>query len=280
MSSGGDSRGLPDGLPPSPPPLPPRPYISLELAKELSQRSSRRPPPLPPRPLNVDDRSSHDHASVMVSEKAAPTAAAPTIPSETVLKKRGKVFWGLIIGAVIALVIIISVVATTVSAHNRRRSSMTDGGHPLPISEGGVDIGQPGDIAQFGNGSADHFVLQINRSSVVTRLDPIVNPGGIGSHLHRFHGTSYISQNRTTATEMHTLANCSTVQVQDDKSGYWVAQLFYRYPNGSFALIPIRYHAVYYFQKAPTGQTIYPFPDNYNIVAGDPYRRVVNESSM
>jgi hypothetical protein len=66
--------------------------------------------------------------------------------------------------------------------------------------------------------------------------------------------------------------------VQDDKSSYWVGQLYYRYPNGTLVGVRLDRTSLYYFLKAPTGVPIYPFPDNYNIVAGDPYRRYYNAS--
>lgn len=243
----------------NPPTLPPRP-------REINPQ----PPPLPPRLLPFQSVISEKLPGFQQKERSRKCYPG---------SRRGKLwFWNLLLALLIILAIVIAVLAKTLLPDHAAAAG--DGGHPLPISRGGVKIGRPGDIPRFGEGSTDHFVLQINRSSVVTRLDPIVSPGGVGSHVHRFHGSSYITQNRINATEMQSLAKCSTVQVQDDKSAYWVAQLYYRYPNGSFQLVPIDYHAVYYFQKAPTGVPIYPFPDNYNLVAGNPYRRVADESRV
>jgi hypothetical protein len=259
----------------------------------MSRKHRRqRPPPLPPRPPRATpippapiDRSNPPptHPSRPVNEKLPgfiPKQRRKCYPSS----RRGIIyFWSLWPILAIILGVVLAIVIITTKRRSSKREDATpagDGGHPLPISEGGVDIGRPGDIARFGNGSTDHFVLQVNRSIAVTRLDPIVNPGAIGSHVHRFYGPSHITQNRTSATDIQSLANCTVLPVQDDKSAYWVAQLYYRHANGTFSLVPIRHHAVYYFQKAPTGDTIYPFPDNYNLVAGNPYRRTINESRM
>ncbi|WWC68936.1 uncharacterized protein I206_102872 [Kwoniella pini CBS 10737] len=208
-------------------------------------------------------------------------------------------WWGCLIALTLAIAIVIAVCAAVFSKRNSSNDdeaqnssgltgssgssgttsgSTTDGGHPLSIANGGVNIGKPGDIATFGKKSTDHFVMTTNRSIAVTRLDPIVNPNAPASHLHRIHGSSYFTANLTSATEMQKLAKCTTTVVQDDKSAYWVAELYYQWSNGSLSTIPLDRTSLYYFQKAPTGETIYPFPDNYNIVAGNPMRRSVNSS--
>jgi hypothetical protein len=195
--------------------------------------------------------------------------------------KRGKRWCWIIAAGIILIAIVVGVIAYFVTHGSESSPPNTDnGGHPLAIKDGGVDIGKPGDIATYGTGSTDHFVIQVNRSTVVTRLDPIVSPGQLSAHVHRFYGSSFVDENLHTASEMANLANCSTTAVQDDKSVYWVPQLYHRSLNGSFSMIPIRYHAAYYFQKAPTGVHLHPFPDNYNIVAGDPFRREVDPTDM
>lgn len=188
--------------------------------------------------------------------------------------------------ALLLIIIIVVVVAVVVSRKGSTPSTSStpnndNGGNPLSIEDGGVDIGQPGDIAHYGPGSSDHFVLQMNRSTLVSRFDPIVSPGQVSSHVHRFYGTSLVDEIRRNASEASSLGQCSTTPVQEDHSQYWVPQLYSRSAiNGSLTMLPIRYHAAYYFQKAPTGQPIHPFPDNYNIVAGNPFRRQVDPEDM
>ena len=200
--------------------------------------------------------------------------------------RRRKRWWFIIGGLVLLiLVIIVTVMAAVVSSQRPRdaeKSANTDnGGHPLAVEDGGVDIGQPGDIARYGTGSSDHFVLQMNRSTVVSRFDPIVSPGRVSSHVHRFYGTSLVDEVRRNASEAVALGKCSTTPVQENHSQYWVPQLYWRSPeNGSYTMVPLRCHAAYYFQKAPTGETIRPFPDNYNVVAGNPFRREVDPNDM
>lgn len=302
----------PPPLPPRPPPGAHRKPVPVlrdaNLHGQPVQRHSISPLPLPPRPAVVSVAAPPAIYTAISNTDAHSHLPPPPLPSRLINEKnasqsprgkrrgcypstrRGRLwFWGLIALIIIAIIIIIAVCASVIpkndSSSDTTSSNSTSspgksyhGGHPLSIADGGVDIGQPGDIARFGNSSTDHFVMTTNRSIVVTRLDPIVNPGSVGSHLHRVHGSSYFSQNLTSATEMQKLANCTTTVVQEDLSAYWVAGLYYRYPNGSLASVRLDRTSLYYFQKAPTGVTIYPFPDNYNIVAGDPYRRAVNYS--
>ncbi|ODO08406.1 hypothetical protein L198_00135 [Cryptococcus wingfieldii CBS 7118] len=287
----------------------PVPAISdSDLPALRRRRSSATPPPVPPRPNNqystyvaapaaaytvqpqgpVDSRlppASSGAAYVATNEKAG---YEPKRRSCWPATRRGKwILFGIIAALIVIIAVVAAVCAVVIPNHSSSSSSSSssnvgsasdNGGHPLSIADGGVDKGEAGDIPVHGNRSADHFVMTTNRSIVVTRLDPIVNPGAIGSHMHRVHGSSYFTQNLTTATEMQELANCTTTIVQDDLSAYWVSALYYRYSNGSLVSVPLDRTSLYYFQKAPTGETIYPFPDNYNIVAGNPYRRSVNES--
>ncbi|WVR04101.1 hypothetical protein IAU60_001100 [Kwoniella sp. DSM 27419] len=289
-----------------PPPLPPRPtpagrrkpvpsYPNNGSLDEPVPRGAA--PALPPRPQsyalaadaptytggNVDDFSRLPPPPTSMNEKGGAYSSTGRKRWWYPSSSRGrKWWWGILVALLIAIGVVIAVCVTVIPKKSSSGSSDTtssgdnNGGHPLSIAEGGVDIGKPGSIAKFGNKSTDHFVMTTRRSIAVTRLDPIINPNSVSSHVHRIHGSSYFTANLTTATDMQSLAKCTTTVVQDDKSAYWVAQLYYRYPNGSMVSLPIDRTSLYYFQKAPTGVPIYPFPDNYNIVAGNPMRRSIN----
>ncbi|WWD16795.1 hypothetical protein CI109_101227 [Kwoniella shandongensis] len=291
---------------PSAPPLPPRlppSYSSDNAGTGIAVA------PLPP--STYDDANIVDYSRLPpppppINEKYGPYPPRKRekwwYPATT---KGRRWFWGLILLLIVAIAIVVAICATVIPKKNHSsddsdssyddedssyNSNSTSGdpyptitpeslqGHPLAATKGGVNVGAVGTIAKFGKYSTDHFVMTTNRSIAVTRMDPIVNPNAPASHLHRIHGSSYFTANLTTATEMQKLANCTTTLVQDDKSAYWVAQLFYQFPNGSMQSIRLDRTSLYYFQKAPVGTTIYPFPDNFNLVAGDPMRRAVNYS--
>jgi hypothetical protein len=234
----------------------------------------RQPPPLPPRPEGPD--IIHSPLPLPPRPRFTPSSQYEKVKIPT---SRRKVWaWSIAFGALVIVVAVVAICATVIPKSRRHALAVSDGGHPLSRSQGGVNKGSPGDIAKFGANSTDHFVLTSNRSTVVTRLDPIISPNQISGHVHRVHGSSYYTANITSATELQHLAKCSTAYVQDDKSAYWVPQLYHLHVNSSIEAIRLDRTSLYYFQKAPTGTPIFPFPNNYNIVVGDPYRRSVNYS--
>jgi len=293
-------------LSPFPPPLPPRPisnptsrrkpvpevspFEDLQTAPAAAASPLQEAPALPPRTFQLQPQQ-----PALISSQAPPIPPPVTEKSQVIptkkqkwrpypRSKRGKRWFWIIAVALLLLFVAIAVIASLLtrdsssSDDNNTSNSEDNGGHPLSRSDGGIDIGEPGDIAKYGSGSTDHFIIQVNRSSVVTRLDPIISPGKVSGHVHRFYGSSIVDQNLHKASEMANLAQCSTTAVQDDKSLYWVPQVYHRSLNGSLLMVPLRYHSAYYFLKAPTGVPIHPFPDNYNIVAGNPFRREVDKT--
>ena len=181
------------------------------------------------------------------------------------------------IGIVVLIAIIVGV-ACGVALHKKSSSSSDDDNetHPLSSSDGGVSVGANGTLPTIGNNSANHFSMSSNRTSFFTRLDPIVDPGAVGAHAHRVFGASYFAQNLSTATEMQKLADCTVAPIQDDKSLYWVPQVYHYYLNGTYIAYPVTDVLIYYHSHAPVGVEIYPWPDNFNMLAGNPNRRIVN----
>jgi hypothetical protein len=75
-------------------------------------------------------------------------------------------------------------------------------------------------------------------------LDPIVTPGKVSGHAHAVVGNSNFRQTFDTSTWDD--ANCSTIQIQENKSSYWVPPIYGRHPNGTFSAIPISEVRIYY----------------------------------
>ncbi|OSD05010.1 WSC-domain-containing protein [Trametes coccinea BRFM310] len=61
---------------------------------------------------------------------------------------------------------------------------------------------------------------------VQTRLDSIVNPDGIGTHVHAITGASGFSNHYD--YDQLIQSNCTTITVQADKSNYWMPQMYHR----------------------------------------------------
>ncbi|PSN59421.1 WSC-domain-containing protein, partial [Corynespora cassiicola Philippines] len=72
------------------------------------------------------------------------------------------------------------------------------------------------------------------------RLDPIINPGGVSTHVHTISGGSAFSAEMT--FEQQRAAKCSSCTIKEDMSNYWTPQL-------------------------------YGFPEGFRMLAGDPAKR-------
>lgn len=103
------------------------------------------------------------------------------------------------------------------------------------------------------------------------RIDPIVAPGKASSHSHTIMGSSAIGYS-TTFDDL-TSSNCTTCKVNDDKSAYWIPELYYQYPNGSFVVVDHGGLIVYYLQRSGSNETVQPFPDGLRMLTGNPYAR-------
>ncbi|THW52110.1 hypothetical protein D6D17_06542 [Aureobasidium pullulans] len=132
-----------------------------------------------------------------------------------------------------------------------------------------------------GSASAQFFVLY-GRDTVVSRIDPIVSPGGIGMHAHEFMGAGNVDQN----TDYDSLqkSTCSSMgrangnPIIEDKSVYWHPTLYVKANNGTYLRVPTNGHQIYYI-NAGTGQMREPFefPKGFRMTAGNAYIRAAQE---
>ena len=86
--------------------------------------------------------------------------------------------------------------------------------------------------------------LLMNTLVAYERFDPIVQPGVVSGHLHAVTGASSFGQ--TFDPAVWNTAKCSTAQVQENKSNYWMPSMMARHDNGSFSALPLREARVYY----------------------------------
>jgi hypothetical protein len=116
-----------------------------------------------------------------------------------------------------------------------------------------------------------HGFFILSQSVLVsTRLDPIVNPGVVSSHVHSVAGGSAFDKTMTYASARG--SKCTTAPVSVDLSNYWTPQLYYYNPaDKSFQLINVAYINTYYLPRG--NGKISAFPDGLRMVAGNPNRR-------
>jgi hypothetical protein len=64
-------------------------------------------------------------------------------------------------------------------------------------------------------------------------------------------------------------SECSTCEVQDDKSAYWTPLLYYQYPNGSLINVPQSGAVVYYIGRGKNAKNAVPYPPGFRMISGD-----------
>ncbi|KAI0245872.1 hypothetical protein BJV78DRAFT_1287032 [Lactifluus subvellereus] len=101
------------------------------------------------------------------------------------------------------------------------------------------------------------------------RVDPIVSPGIASGHAHTIMGSDAIGL--TTTFDDLRNSDCTTCKVKDDKSAYWVPELFYQYKNGSFQAAT--HGGMLRFPVNETVSVVQAFPDGLRMLAGNPYLR-------
>jgi len=98
--------------------------------------------------------------------------------------------------------------------------------------------------------AAAQFFVLYGRDSMVSRIDPILTPGGIGTHVHDFMGANNADENST--FESLRQATCSSMgrangnPIVEDKSIYWHPSLYVKANNGTYIRVPSNGHQIYY----------------------------------
>jgi hypothetical protein len=108
------------------------------------------------------------------------------------------------------------------------------------------------------------------------RLDPLVSPGKVASHVHSVLGGSNFRM--TTNTSFLRQSECSSIPIPQDKSAYWFPHLYFQWNNGSFT--SLNGGAVIYYLFSDTPGTTTAFPDDFRMLSGDPTLRTYNASSF
>lgn len=106
---------------------------------------------------------------------------------------------------------------------------------------------------------------------MIGRVDPIVSPGTVSSHVHTVMGGSNFGMNAT--GEILRQSNCTTALVKGDLSAYWFPRLYFQDPeDGQFEPVEMFYMNVYYFFE-PTNDDVVAFPIGLKMISGDAMTR-------
>ncbi|TCD61199.1 hypothetical protein EIP91_008787 [Steccherinum ochraceum] len=121
-----------------------------------------------------------------------------------------------------------------------------------------------------------HVIFGGTRPVVTTRLDPIVNAGQVGSHMHSIAGGNGF-KNTYSYEALTSESTCTTIVVPQDKSNYWTPSIYHHNANdGTFSLMPASFNIYYLVRGDQTGDKIVAPPPGLVMVAGDPNRRTYN----
>ncbi|KAF5874707.1 putative wsc domain containing protein [Botrytis fragariae] len=104
---------------------------------------------------------------------------------------------------------------------------------------------------------------------LTARVDPIVNPGTVGTHVHTIQGGSAFGMTMGDTTALDD-SNCTSSLVKNDKSNYWTPSLYFVDPNDptNITAVPMFYMNVYYFFE-PTTDKITAFQPGHRMLVGN-----------
>lgn len=120
-----------------------------------------------------------------------------------------------------------------------------------------------------------YWLMGIEDFITTERLDPIVSPGRVASHVHSVMGGSNFRMVTNTAHLRD--SECTSTPIAEDKSSYWFPHLYFQWANGSFSSLTGGGVIYYLFDDKPGTTTA--FPDDFRMLSGDPTLRTYNASS-
>lgn len=111
------------------------------------------------------------------------------------------------------------------------------------------------------------------------RLDPIINPNGVASHMHTIVGGSAFSAayNQADAEK----SACTSFPISVDKSNYWHPTPYWINNNGtSFTPLPLFERIYYVREKNSPNDYIRPFPKGLRMITGNPMSKAPNKQAF
>ncbi|WVQ83580.1 hypothetical protein IAT38_005721 [Cryptococcus sp. DSM 104549] len=109
------------------------------------------------------------------------------------------------------------------------------------------------------------------------RLDPVVNPNGVSSHLHRILGGNNFGANYN--SDQALASTCTTAAVQKDNSNYWLPQLFWM-ENNTFTPIDAGTRFYYVLIRQDDATPIKAFPPGLRMLVGNPNAKTFDEQGL
>jgi len=136
-------------------------------------------------------------------------------------------------------------------------------------------------LALVANAGNDAWHMDTAYTIVREALDPIVNPNGVASHMHRIVGGSNFGAAYNYATQ--NAASCTSTGITADKSSYWMPQLYFMDTSiaNQTKYIPVATTNRFYYFLARSDPTlpVEPFPEGLRMLVGDPNSKSADPGS-
>ncbi|PSS37504.1 hypothetical protein PHLCEN_2v711 [Hermanssonia centrifuga] len=128
--------------------------------------------------------------------------------------------------------------------------------------------------------ASSHMIMGGLSPIAYERVDSIVNPGTVSSHVHGIMGANNFNQNSNYSSLRD--AECTSVPFQTvDHSAYWAPSVYYQDQNNhSFSLMPSTFNIYYFFDRNGPNETVHAFPEGLKMLAGSPVRDTYNASNF
>jgi hypothetical protein len=109
------------------------------------------------------------------------------------------------------------------------------------------------------------------------RVDPAVQPGSASPHMHSFDGGNSVSANTDFAATQS--STCTTARIKTDKSLYWRPTLYWNGNGTGYHRVPEKSTKIYYkFGDGDAWANVTSFPEDFNMIAGDPKKRSLGDN--
>jgi len=128
-------------------------------------------------------------------------------------------------------------------------------------------------LVQAANWNTDVRIL------ATERLDPIISPNGVASHMHSIIGGSAFGAAYNQPDSMN--SKCTSFPISVDKSNYWHPKPYWINNNGtSFTPLPISNRVYYIREKNSPNDWIRPFPEGLRMIVGSPFNKAPDSRSF
>ncbi|KAF4502425.1 WSC domain containing protein [Fusarium agapanthi] len=138
-------------------------------------------------------------------------------------------------------------------------------------------------LALVASPASAFFRLPCSRPITVQRVDPIVNPGKLSARSHTVMGGNGFNFTMdfdiARASTCTTCTTCTTCKAREYLSNYWIPNLYYRAPDGTFEDVPeMGGMLVYYLQRSDPKDPEYEkgllaLPEGFQMLADNPNLR-------